>query len=79
MDTLLSLPMWRYERWRCVYEPESESAGKLVVYSEEEPVLELLRVPARDARGRALALRALTQLATNRLSGSGEGTRTARR
>ena len=79
MDTMSSPLMWRYERWRCEYEPASGDTGRLVVYSEDEPVLELLSVPAADSHARALALRALTVLATNRLSGSGEGTRTARR
>ena len=71
VDTLPSLLMWHHDRWRCIYEPISESVGKLVVYSLEEPVLQLVKVSNGEAPARATALWALTRLATSRLSGRG--------
>lgn len=70
MEAQTSLVLWRYERWRCVYHPVSDTLGRLVVYSDDEPVLEIVNVISEDAQPRATGLRVLTQLATNRLSGT---------
>ena len=67
------LTLWDYERWCCVYEPLSDGFGRLVVYSGSDAVLEMPRVSQLDAEDRAIRLRMLAQLATNRLAGFGGG------
>ena len=63
-----AVALWDYERWHCVYVPLVNGFGRLVVYSGDQPVLEMPKVSEEDAEDRAIGLRMLAQLATNRLS-----------